>query len=70
MTDPGVMSEAEAAAFDAKDRETWARSAANIIASKDVLSLFARDISKAIAGEQQIAQLLYLSLQADYSASA
>ena len=58
--DPAAMSECEAESFDAADRERWEISARHIIGSKDVLSLFARDLGKVIAGEKLNAKMLYL----------
>jgi len=58
--DPAEMSEAEAAAFDAAECEQLEASARHIIDSKDVLSLFALEIGKVVAGEKLNAKLLYL----------
>ena len=58
--DPAEMSQAERARYDTQDRERWEASARHIIDSKDVLSLFAREIGKAVAGEKLNAKMLYL----------
>ena len=58
--DPGEMTDAERAQFDAQDREKWESSARHIIESEDVLALFEREISKVIAGEALNAKLLLL----------
>ena len=58
--DPATMSEEEAAAYAAKDRETWEELARHIIASERVLDLFADELGKLIAGERDNAKLLYL----------
>ncbi|MGI8853620.1 MAG: hypothetical protein ACR2GC_10105 [Methyloceanibacter sp.] len=58
--DPARMSDAERAAFEAKDRDAWAESAGRIIGCSDVLSLFAREIGSELAGEKPNTKLLYL----------
>ena len=58
--DPARMSDAERAAYGAKDREAWAESARRIIECGDVLSLFAREIGSELAGEKLNAKILYL----------
>lgn len=58
--DPARMTEAEAAGFEAKDREAWEAAAHMIIECDDVLPLFAREIGPELAGEIPNAKLLYL----------
>jgi hypothetical protein len=58
--DPARMSKAERERFDKEEREAWEASARHIINNKDVLALFAAEMSKIIAGERDNAKLLYL----------
>jgi hypothetical protein len=58
--DPAAMSEVEEAAFAAKDRETWAAAARQIIECGNVLDWFAGSWRKVIAGEERNAKLLFL----------
>ena len=60
VTDPGEMTEAERATYDARDREHWEASAGTIIECDDVLELFVSYWRKIVAGEENNAQLLYL----------
>src|SRR6516225_537175 len=58
--DPAAMTDAERALYDAQDREHWEASARHIFASQDILGLFAKEISKVIAGEVMNLKMLYL----------
>ena len=58
--DPAEMTEAEREAFAARDLAQWAQSAAHIIESRDVLSLFENEWRNTMAGEEANAKLLYL----------
>ena len=58
--DPAEMSPAEEARFAEIDKRKWEASARHIIDSQDVLGLFADEMGKLIAGEQDNAKLLYL----------
>src|SRR6476469_4779891 len=60
MSDSAEMTEQEYATFEARDREKWAESAAHIIESRDVLSLFEREWLNTMAGEEANAKLLFL----------
>ena len=60
VADPGEMTEAERALYDAQDREQWAASARHIIECEDVLALFVQAWRKLVAGEEKNAKLLYL----------
>lgn len=60
VADPAEMTEAERALFDARDRERWEASARHIIECGNVLDLFAQAWRKVVAGEENIAKLLYL----------
>jgi hypothetical protein len=50
--DPAEMTEAEREAFAARDLAQWGQSAAHIIDSRDVLSLFENEWRNTMAGEE------------------
>jgi hypothetical protein len=60
VTDPGEMTEAERAMYDAQDREHWRASARTMIECHNVLELFTDSWRKIVAGEEKNAKLLYL----------
>ena len=60
VADPGEMTEAERAMYDAQNREHWEASARTIIECGNVLELFIDSWRKMVAGEEKNAKLLYL----------
>jgi hypothetical protein len=61
VADPGEMTEAERAMYDAQDREQWEASARTIIECDNVLELLLGSWRKIVAGEEKNAKLLYLA---------
>lgn len=58
--DPAEATPEELSKWNAEERDRLAASAARITESKNVLGLFASEISKVVAGEKLNAQMLYL----------